>query len=151
MIEWSTKGVPSMGAGDADTPRPVARTDPSAQASPTPNRRHLDPMHAGAAAFQALSEKCFLTIHWEIRIRVLHYLHKSFIAPRIDLTAQEASEETERRVGLLVGDLWSISRIISHMVSESKFNFFYRSLATLLRDIFMRSVDQMIRINGRER
>ncbi|XP_055342759.1 exocyst complex component 4-like [Paramacrobiotus metropolitanus] len=110
---------------------------------------HLDPLRFAATALMEFAEKCFLVIHWEIRIRCLHYLHKSFIASRLDLTLQDVCEETERRVGLLVNDLWNISRIISHIVQEKKFNFFYRSLAQLLRDIFIRSADQMVKINMR--
>lgn len=102
-----------------------------------------------AAALMDFAEKCFLAVHWEIRIRCLYYLYKTFVTTRLDLTLQEACEDTERRVGLLVTDLWSIARTISHVVQESKFAFFFRSVGTLLRDIIIRSADQMVRVNSK--
>lgn len=109
----------------------------------------LEPLRKATVLLMDFAEKCFLAIHWEIRIRVLHYLYKTFISSRLDLTSQDICDETERRVGLLVNDLWNISRTVSHVVHENKFKFFYRSLPPLLRDIFVRSADQMIRINPR--
>lgn len=109
----------------------------------------LDPLRKASISLMDFAEKCFLAIHWEIRIRLLYYLHKTFLAPRADLTSQDVCEDAEKRVGLLVNDLWSISRTISHLVQENKFRFYYRNLGGLVRDIFIRSAEQMARINAR--
>ncbi|OQV23959.1 Exocyst complex component 4 [Hypsibius exemplaris] len=151
MLDRAIKNFPVTDAANGtfmELSRPLSLIGTSNLLYPIP-ARYLEPLKAGALALMDFSEKCFLAVHWEIRIRCLHHLYKIFISSRLDLTVQDVCEEAERRVGLLVGDLWNISRTISHVVQENKFNFFYRSLGNLLRDIFIRSVDQMVKVNPR--